>query len=114
MGMCPCTLAGRRGDSGIGELVLGGRHSASVTGDGDILIRVGRRAAGGREDGSDGRGGWVRPGGWLRDERARPTTITIGLCVFRVYGTSLTMRDVYKYTCGGVYTHFNVYRFFFF
>lgn len=55
----------------------------SVTGDGDILIRLGGRTVGGRA------GGWVRSGGCLGDEWARPT---IGKCSFLVY--TLILRDI--------------------
>jgi len=76
MGMCPCTLAGRRGDSGIGELVLGTRQSSVLPATG-IYIETTRRARGavygrgradrsdrwdGRVVGSDRAGVWVTSG----------------------------------------------------
>ncbi|KAE9531366.1 hypothetical protein AGLY_010572, partial [Aphis glycines] len=77
MGMCPCTLAGRRGDSGIGELVLVGRQCYRRRGYYILIRLLGPRArggvipGGGRVDRSDRLGGRVsRRGGRSGDERA--------------------------------------------
>jgi len=90
MGMCPCTLAGRRGDSGIGELMLGNRQCYRRRGYIDTTRRAHGAVYGRWAGGLVGRtGGWVRPGGCLGDEWARPT---IGKCAFRVY--TLLLRGI--------------------